>query len=244
MSEGSARCSQCGRWHVAACDARRLRVRLADVETGLVERIAVRSVGAAALGGGYPRGCVTLLGGEPGTGKSTLALQVASAVPSCLYVAAEEAETEIKLRAERLALVLPGVELVRAMGGVWIDSALAGPPCELVVLDSLPGLVGVGNNAGMMETLRALKLHADKNRSHVLVIDHATKDDWFAGRLAIQHDVDATVVLVAEGAQERLLVSVKNRHGPSGEKERLMMTATGLVPREEDASARRRVRGA
>lgn len=188
-----------------------------------------------------------MLGGEPGTGKSTLCLQTAGGdVSSCLYIAAEESETDIKARAERLNI--PGltdkVEIFDALGGGWIDAALDGAPCELIILDSLPGMVGIGNDAGGMQVLRALKQHVTKNRSHAIVIDHATKDDFFAGRLALQHDVDMTLVMYADGKAERVIVAIKNRHGPSGVKEEIILTDTGFQPRpkeeEEDRPRRRK----
>ena len=249
IPDGANRCGTCGRWHVREA-VNSGRVMLCDVKTTTIERIAENAIGSIAMGGGYPRGCVTLVGGEPGTGKSTMAIQLAVHVKTCLYIASEEQDTEIKPRVERLGLLdalSRRLAIVRALGGdVWIDAALKGEPCELVVLDSLSKLAGVGNDAGSMEILRQLKQHVSKHRSHALVITHATKDDWFSGRLAQQHDVDTTLVLVAEGAEERLLVSVKNRHGPSGAREPLVLTAAGLVarpPEPKPEHGRRRGRG-
>lgn len=230
---GASRCPSCRRWNVGSTTSR-MRRRLADVEATTVERIGCDAIGALATGGGYPRGCITMLGGEPGCGKSTLALQIAAHVKSCLYIAAEESEIDIKSRATRLAVpeILERVEIFNALGGAHIDGALeSGPPCELVILDSLPGLVGDKNDAGGIEVMRTLKRHVAANRSHAVVIDHATKDDFFAGRLTLQHDVDVTLVMYAETADERVIVSIKNRHGASGVKEHTILGERGHAPK-------------
>lgn len=230
---GSSRCPSCRRWNVGSTTSRQ-RKRLSDVESTIVERLGLGAMGATAMGGGYPLGCVTLLGGEPGCGKSTLALQLSAHVESCLYIASEESEIDVKARASRIAVpeILDRVEIFSALGGAHIDGALeSGPPCRLVILDSLPGLVGAGNDAGGAEAIRALKRHVVANRSHAIVIDHATKDDFFAGRLTLQHDVDTTVVMYAETADERVIVSIKNRHGASGVKEYTILGDRGHAPK-------------
>lgn len=230
---GSSRCPSCKRWNVGATSSRQRR-RLADVESTHVERLGREAIGATATGGGYPLGCISMLGGEPGCGKSTLVLQLASHVKSCLYIASEESEVDVKARAIRIGdpVILDRVEIFNALGGARIDSALeSGSPCELVILDSLPGLVGAGNDAGGVEVMKALKRHVTVNRSHAVVIDHATKDDFFAGRLTLQHDVDVTLVMYAETADERVLVSIKNRHGASGVKEYTILGEHGHSPK-------------
>jgi len=169
-----------------------------------------------------------MLGGEPGTGKSTLALQWALSFESCLYLAAEESAEQVRDRASRVGdRLLDTVEVVDAMGGTSIDSALAGEPTAFVILDSLPGLVGVGpaSDQDALAVLKVLKTHASRYRSCVLVVDHATKADDFAGRLSLQHEVDTTIV-VHEGVPDRwddqkspststrTLRTRKNRSGP------------------------------
>ncbi len=233
---GSSRCPSCRRWNVGSTTARNRR-KLREVESTHVERIGCDAIGALATGGGYPRGCITMLGGEPGCGKSTLALQLSGHVVSCLYIASEESEVDVKARATRIAVpeILDRVEIYNALGGAHIDGALeSGSPCELIILDSLPGLVGANNDADAIEVMRALKKHVVANRSHAIVIDHATKDDFFAGRLTLQHDVDVTLVMYAETADERVIVSIKNRHGASGVKEHTILGERGHSPKPPD----------
>jgi len=218
MREGTARCGACGRWHVSettASDARRYRLR--DAPRSTWERVSV-GFGDLVLGGGFCRMHVVLLGGEPGPGKSTLALQWAASFKSCLYVSAEEPPEQVRERAERVRpALLDVVDVVDAMGGLSIESALSGEPLELIVVDSLPGLVGVGpaSDHDALAVLKTLKMHVSRHRSCALVIDHATKSDGFAGRLTLQHEVDATVLIEAEDRSTRRTLHVlKNRSGP------------------------------
>lgn len=248
LQEGKSRCVGCGAWHVSATSrSSGRRVRLRDVAADAVERVAAQAVGSRAMGGGYPRSCVTLLGGEPGTGKSTFALQLARHFDTCLYIASEESPPAIRERADRLGLIpgmLDTLEIVSTADGVWIDTALEGTPCALIILDSLPGLCGVGENIQAQVTLKALKKHAVTNHSCVLVTDHATKTDYFAGQLMLQHEVDTTLVMVAESATERRLVAVKNRHGASGAEELLDLGAHGLTTIPSKPKGIKSLRGA
>lgn len=202
-----------------------------------VERTATEAIGSIANNGGYPKKCVTLVGGEPGTGKSTMMLNLAAHFQSTLYIAAEESSDEIRTRATRLEVpaLMDTVEVVECQGDITIEEALEGPPCELVVLDSLSGLVG-DNAAASIWTLKKLKHHVTKNGSVGIAIVHATKSDFFAGRLSLQHEVDCTMVFSCTSASGRILTTVKNRHGPSGVEEHLEVTQIGVI-RDEEAQA-------
>jgi DNA repair protein RadA/Sms len=222
------------------------RKKLSAAEASNVERIATNAVGAIAMNGGYPRSCTAMIGGEPGMGKSTLCIQLARYFPSTLYIAAEQSASELQEVALRIGTtqeVMDRIEVFDAMGGSWIDEALNGTACELVVLDSIQGMCGIGNHAGAQHVLKELKKHCVANRSVGIAIDQATKGDYFAGQLNIQHEVDATLILIAESKDERLLLSVKNRHGPSGLEERLLLGESGLLtlpPREKPAVKEKR----
>lgn len=194
------------------------------------------------MGGGYPKSCTLMVGGEPGMGKSTIALQLSKSFSSTLYIASEQSAPEIKEVAERIGMTdeqINRVEVFDALGGAWIDAALDGPPCGLVVLDSIQGMCGTDAVAALA-ALKALKKHCVEHSSVGYAVDRATKEDFFAGHLDLQHEVDATLVLLADaGADDasadpdrRLIVSVKNRHGASGRREYLRMTSLGLVRAE------------
>lgn len=235
ISQGKARCSSCGAWNMGTASrsiGRRIPLRSAARDS--VERLGERAIGSTATNGGYPRRTVTLLGGEPGTGKSTMALQVASCFRRCLYLASEESASEIRARAERIGdeHLLDAVEVIEC-SGTWPESDLEGSDHDLVVLDSLPGLVGIGNDVAAQEVLKSLKKHVVSLSTCAIVVDHATKSDYFAGRLTLQHEVDCTLVLVCDGASERRLISVKNRHGPSGREEHLELTEQGYAQRPQ-----------
>lgn len=232
MPENTAQCRACGKWHMGSGGRSDKRKKLSSAEASNVERVATDAVGAIAMNGGYPRSCTAMIGGEPGMGKSTLCIQLARYFPSTLYIAAEQSDSELQEVALRIGTppeVLDRIEVFDAMGGAWIDEALNGPSCALVVLDSIQGMCGIGNHAGAQHVLKELKKHCVANRTVGIAIDQATKGDYFAGQLNIQHEVDATLVLVAQSKDERLLLSVKNRHGPSGVEERLLLGETGLV---------------
>lgn len=187
------------------------------------------------MGGGFPLGTTALLGGPPGRGKSTLALGIAAYFPSTLYVATEESPEQVRERADRVLTPedLQRIIVFAGRGCPNITDALEGADgSSLVVLDSLPGLVGdVARNAdAAVLALRNLKDYAIEHLACVLVIDHATKDDLFAGRLTLQHEVDTTVSLEDhdDEPEGRLLRTVKNRHGPSGYVTELHLGSTGL----------------
>jgi DNA repair protein RadA/Sms len=217
MKEGLARCEKCGAWHIGSPDGSKSRVKLRDVKTIERPRIKV-GFGNEVLGGGYRIGDSVMIGGKPGTGKSTLALEWAKSFDSCLYICGEEPEDQVRERASRIdESLLDSVEVINAMGGMSIDEALSGTPLQFTVIDSLPGLVGFGaaSDADAIALLKAVKIHISTHKTCALVIDHATKTDEFAGLLTFQHEVDATLSL-EEGSNmtERILRSFKNRSGP------------------------------
>lgn len=191
------------------------------------------------LGGGFVPGSVVLLGGDPGIGKSTLALQVAGGLAaeghSVLYVSGEESAEQIRLRAERL----PGVGgSLQVMTSTSVES-LATPWKELspsfVVVDSIQTIQtesiesSAGSVAQVRESAAQLSATAKKVGSVLLLIGHVTKDGSLAGPRVLEHLVD--VVLTFEGDRAhafRLLRATKNRFGSTQEIGVLSMAAHGL----------------
>lgn len=249
----AGRCSDCGAWNTLTeavpprAGDRPLNgpVRLSDVPpdagrprtTGLGELDRV-------LGGGLVPGSVTLVGGEPGIGKSTLLLQLLGTWPGpTLYVSAEESGQQVQLRADRLGIdradlwVLPEVDLPAVLAA--IDRTKPG----LVVIDSIQTVAdpGIGSTAGSVAQVRAcaqrLITVAKERALPIVLVGHVTKEGGLAGPRALEHVVDT--VLTFEGDRHhalRLLRAVKHRFGPTGELGVFEMAGHGLraVP---DASA-------
>ncbi len=192
------------------------------------------------LGGGVVPGSLVLVGGDPGIGKSTLLLQVASslAIPDreILYVSGEESAVQTRHRAERLGvlspqlLILTEIDLDRIVA--YLDKAH--PP--VVVVDSIqtvyhPEFAGTPGSVGQIRecTDRLLRLAKSQNVSFFL-IGHVTKAGAIAGPRLLEHMVDT--VLYFEGDRHhafRILRAVKNRFGPTNEIGVFEMGSKGLV---------------
>ena len=191
------------------------------------------------LGGGFVPGSVVLLGGDPGIGKSTLALQVAGGLAaegrSVLYVSGEESAEQIRLRAERL----PGLGgSLQVLTSTRVE-ALAGPWRELepslVVVDSIQTIQteaiesAAGSVAQVRESAAQLAATAKRVGSVLLLVGHVTKDGSLAGPRVLEHLVD--VVLTFEGDRAhafRLLRATKNRFGSTQEIGVFKMASHGL----------------
>ena len=192
------------------------------------------------LGGGLVPGSVTLLGGEPGIGKSTLLLQVAAAGANtgsrCLVVSAEESAQQVRLRAERLGTLHPRL-LVQAETS--LPAILAGvDQCDpdLLVVDSIQTVFDpeIGSAPGSVSQVREcahqLVQVAKARGMAVVLVGHVTKEGALAGPRVLEHVVDT--VLAFEGERHhalRLLRAVKHRFGPTGELGLFEMTEGGLA---------------
>ncbi len=191
------------------------------------------------LGGGLVAGSVTLLGGEPGIGKSTLALQVcadwAAAGRRTLYVSAEESARQVAARAERLDRRADQLWLVAADD---IDVALAEVDRvepDLVVVDSVQTLHSADASPGQVsqvrEVTRRLVDVAKTRHTTVIVIGQVTKDGGLAGPKTLEHLVDTVLSFEGDRHQPlRFLRATKHRFGPTGDVGLFEMASTGLIP--------------
>jgi DNA repair protein RadA/Sms len=189
------------------------------------------------LGGGLVRGSMVLIGGEPGIGKSTLALQLALKNPAMrtLYVSGEESPQQIKLRAARLEGNSDGCYVLsETLLENILERAVELKP-NLLVIDSIQTIATarIESAAGSISQIRdcaALLLKfAKETGTSALIIGHITKDGIIAGPKVLEHIVD--VVLQFEGDNQhiyRILRSVKNRFGSTSELGIFEMTNTGL----------------
>ena len=214
-------------------------VLLSDVTTEEIPRIQ-SGPWDPCFGGGLALGSATLISGAPGGGKSTLALQLVAAVAArtnreALYVAAEEDGKQVRDRALRLKIERPDrIRLVSAVGGFAGDlgAIMREHKPVIAVVDSLPGLIGKEDNAGLGEEFsKWLKTKAVEFNMPILIINHVNKAEDAAGTMALQHAVDTTVTLFSdEHSEAREMFTVKNRFGPAHITVRLLMTEYGLIP--------------
>ncbi len=188
------------------------------------------------LGGGLVKGSVALLGGEPGIGKSTLILQIALLMQNkVLYVSGEESQSQIKLRAERLAGRNENCLILTETKTQNIFKIIEETIPEVVVIDSIQTLhtdyieASPGSISQIRETASELIKFAKETSTPVVLIGHITKEGAIAGPKILEHMVD--VVLQFEGDRNhtyRILRAQKNRFGSTAELGIYEMLNTGL----------------
>lgn len=180
------------------------------------------------LGGGLVEGSLTLIGGDPGIGKSTLLLQICSHLGNLgkkiLYVSGEESPHQIKLRADRLNINSDNIKLLSETNIAVIDTAIINENPDFVIIDSIQTMYSEeaasapGSVTQVRETTAKL-MHISKGKGiSVMIVGHVTKDGNIAGPRVLEHMVDT--VLYFEGdktASYRILRAVKNRFGGTNE---------------------------
>ncbi len=178
------------------------------------------------LGGGIVPGSVVLVGGDPGIGKSTLMMQMASALRCVtLYITGEESVGQIKLRAQRLAAKPPESLLLLAETNLdVIQAVIARQPPELIIVDSIqtmfrPDLESApGTVSQVREATATFMRMAKTDGIPVFLVGHVTKEGVIAGPKVVEHMVDT--VLQFEGERQhafRILRAMKNRFGSTNE---------------------------
>ena len=214
--------------------------RLADVEARELPRLPT---GVAefdrVLGGGLVSGGVVLIGGDPGIGKSTLLLQALAAMSQSarvLYVTGEESADQVALRARRLSLSSPDVDLLAEIRLEVIEDALKQtPPPAVAVIDSIQTIYtsalssAPGSVSQVRECAAQLTRMAKQSGVPIVMIGHVTKDGALAGPRVLEHIVDT--VLYFEGdthSSFRLIRAFKNRFGAVNELGVFAMTDRGL----------------
>lgn len=249
------RCEACGEWNSVAEEpiapkASRAGgavamsppiIRLRDVTASRLERW---STGLAeldfVLGGGIVPGSMTLIGGEPGIGKSTLLLQAAARLEAggraVLYASGEESAEQLRLRADRLGDVAGDV---RVIGETRLESVLQAAravDASVLVLDSIQtvytdALESAPGNVGQVRECAGLLMRFAKDTGvAVIVVGHVTKGGSIAGPKTLEHIVDTVLYFEGEAALDyRLLRATKNRFGSVDELGVFQMTESGLV---------------
>jgi DNA repair protein RadA/Sms len=249
----SGQCSSCSSWNslvedvegpepdvatLVAMESGAAAMPIAEVDTVVAgpEPTGIAELDRV-LGGGLVPGSVTLLGGEPGIGKSTLLLQLAAAWPArTLYVSGEESARQVRLRAERLGTTGPNLWLLAETSLPRIVAAFDTVEPQLVVVDSIQSIADpqLGSAPGSVVQVRGcahrLVSEAKQRGLPVILVGHVTKDGTLAGPRLLEHVVDT--VLAFEGDRHhalRLLRAVKHRFGPTNELGVFEMVEHGLA---------------
>lgn len=202
-------------------------VRLSEIESLEEPRIALPSKELnRVLGGGLVAGSLTLIGGEPGIGKSTLLLQNILSIRNrtILYVSGEESATQLKLRADRLGKVSDNTYILCETSLEGIFTQIENIKPGLVVVDSIQTIASTdiesaaGSVSQVRECAASLLRYAKQSGVPVLLIGHINKDGAIAGPKVLEHIVDT--VLQFEGDRQylyRILRAIKNRFGSTNE---------------------------
>ena len=221
--------------------------RLIDVSGTSSERI-VTSISEfnRVMGGGIVKDSMTIITARPGAGKSTLLLQVAQDVASkglnVLYASGEESEGQIKNRAERiLDSIHPNIWIHSDVSMNNVLTMIEEVDADLIIVDSIQTFImeeyssRPGSPVQTMECANALLQVAKggKKSRAVIVVGQMTKDDEIAGVRALEHLVDAVLIIEGESGEElRGIIASKNRFGSTGEAAFFAMTEQGMQPIE------------
>jgi DNA repair protein RadA/Sms len=252
----AGRCHGCGSWNTLVEEAERPPgaagarpipltpaappVPIAEVDT---DEWAANPTGIGevdrVLGGGLVPGSVTLIGGEPGIGKSTLLLQMIAGLAArgsrALIVSAEESRPQVRMRAERLDAIRAGIWLAAETAMPAIAAFVDDVRPDVLVVDSIqtvfdPELGSAAGSVGQVRECAAALVRLAKERGvTVVLVGHVTKDGALAGPRVLEHLVDT--VLSFEGDSHhalRLLRAVKHRFGATGELGLFEMGEEGL----------------
>ena len=192
------------------------------------------------LGGGFVQGSLTLVGGDPGIGKSTLLLQICQKLgeqdKNILYVSGEESVQQIKIRADRLEITTEKLKLLSETNLNIIESVIAKENPDYVIIDSIQTMFhedissAPGSVSQVRESTNVLMQIAKGMGISIFIVGHVTKDGNVAGPRVLEHMVDT--VLYFEGdrhASYRILRGVKNRFGSTNEIGVFEMQTEGLV---------------
>ena len=254
----AGQCPGCGAWNslVETVAAPRVAARTPSAAQAMAGAAAIEPIGAVTsaeasrlasgigevdrvLGGGFVPGSITLFGGDPGIGKSTLLLQLAARLASrgsVLYVSGEESSSQVRGRAERVGAVVDGLSLAATTDLETALAAIESLRPVLAVVDSVQTLTsgelsGPAGSVGQVREVASRLAEAAKlSGTCVALVGHVTKEGTVAGPRTLEHLVDAVIYLEGErlGAT-RLLRAAKNRFGSTDEVGVLEMRGDGMA---------------
>jgi len=248
-------CTACGEWNTLLAEQQSATTRKTPVSTRVPRPDASSSLAAEAigeqtrlttgsteldrvLGGGLVPGSVTLIGGDPGIGKSTLMLQAAAALNGLgpvLYATGEESLKQVALRARRLGLEAATARLMAETCVEDIVGAASGLQARVLIVDSIQTMYSerIDSAPGAVSQLREctaeLVRFAKAGGTAVLLVGHVTKEGQIAGPRVLEHMVDTVLYFESDtGSRYRVLRSVKNRFGAANEIGVFAMVEQGL----------------
>jgi len=255
------RCEACGAWNTVAEEAvgpfggstgrrsarakRRTAeppIRLSEIKAASLRRWTTGlNEFDFVLGGGVVPGSMTIVGGEPGIGKSTLLLQCSARLEEAgvatLYVSGEESAEQLRLRADRLGGGAGQVRILPEVRVEAIEATARSAGAQVVVVDSIQttyteDLEGAPGNVGQVRECAArLMRYAKESGASVMLVGHVTRGGVIAGPKTLEHIADTVLYFEGETSHDyRVLRAVKNRFGSVDEVGVFEMTGTGLKP--------------
>ena len=215
-------------------------VKLTDINEDSYTRFStgLNELDRVLGGDGVVNGAVTLIGGDPGVGKSTILLQVLSYISEkskALYISGEESPGQIKMRAERLKIDYSQLNFLAETNVEKIIQKLTEFSPEVIVIDSIQTIYSEssgsspGSTSQVKECTSLLNSYAKQNNISMFSIGHVTKDGTIAGPKVLEHIVDTVLYFEGEqGSKYRIIRSIKNRFGEINEIGVFAMMETGI----------------
>lgn len=253
------KCPECNSWHslketvvqdnksknISSRVGKKPTKRLLDIVSTNSNRIVTNiNEFNRVMGGGIVKDSITILSAKPGAGKSTLLLQVANDLAikgyKVLYASGEESESQIKSRADRIIdKINPGVWVMSDNSMDYVIETIGEVDPDLIIIDSIQTFTlqefpnsRAGSPTQTMECANILvqiAKNSDKPRA-VILVGQMTKEDEIAGVRALEHLVDAVLIIEGESGEElRTLLTTKNRYGSTGEMGFFYITDKGMI---------------
>jgi DNA repair protein RadA/Sms len=250
------KCTNCGAWDslvelneqqqeiiklTSSVSSKAKAQRITDVEHDVISRYTCGDNELdIVLGGGIVPGSLTLIGGSPGVGKSTLLLKIGSNIAAqnknVLYVTGEESEGQIKLRADRLSANNENLYLLNEIRFEQVLVELQERDYKFIIIDSIQTLYSeaITSAPGSVTQVRQITFDlmrlAKEREIAIFIIGHITKEGSIAGPRILEHMVDTVLYFEGDSSQElRILRGFKNRFGPTSEIGVFEMRQEGLV---------------
>jgi DNA repair protein RadA/Sms len=248
------RCSECGDWNTYAEEVLEIEAKRALISETTAEIKRLDEIDGTSgfhiptgieefdrtLGSGYIPGGVTLIGGDPGIGKSTIIMQALANLAlkntSCLYISGEESASQIKLRADRMGITASGFSVFTENCVEKIIEQTKKLKPSVIVIDSIQTMYtndlasAPGSIGQVRESAGKILSHAKLSGTAAFLIGHVTKDGSIAGPKVLEHMVDTVLYFEGErGHSFRILRTIKNRFGSTNEIGVFEMTGKGLM---------------